>query len=71
MQELRQHNNYYYTVSRFGNDRNGNAIYNVNVYDQKLDNINLCFNRRMDKYDNIHFQSYNVHSDICSMIDRL
>lgn len=58
---------------RQGNDRNGNPIYIINVFDG--DNITINLNhktdKRMDKYGNIKLTSYNIDNTIQSIINDL
>ena len=61
------------TTQRNGNDKNGNPIYLINIFD----GTNLCINyncmagRKLDKYGNIRIQSYNVDASIQSIINQL
>lgn len=58
---------------RQGNDRNGNPIYIINIFDGNNITINLNYktDRRRDKYGNIKTISYNIDSTIQSIINEL
>ena len=65
---------HYLVVSqRNGNDRNGNPIYIVNIFDaEKLYlNYNYSTGRKLDKYGNIRMVSYSLDADIQSIINNL
>ena len=65
----------YYLVAtqRNGNDKNGNPIYLVNIFNgEKLFiSYNPASGRRLDKYGNIRLSSYNIDSTIQNIIDQL
>ena len=72
--ELIQYNNdFFYTYQRSGNDRNGNPIYIVNIFekwynvrtnDEGFERLNACTGRTLDKGGNIRLQSYNIKADV-------
>ena len=64
---------YLVTVQRNGNDKNGNPIYLINIFDgTNLDiNYNCMAGRKLDKYGNIRIQSYNVDASVQSIINQL
>lgn len=62
---------YLVAYQRQGNDRNGNPIYIINVFDSDFYNINWKTNRKKDKYRNIKTTSYNIDNTIQSIIDSL
>ena len=64
---------YLVTIQRQGNDRNGNPIYLVNIFDGSCLSVNYNYkaDSKLDKYGNIRLQSYNVDSSIQNMIDQL
>ena len=65
----------YYLVStqRCGNDKNGNPIYIVNIFNGSslAINYNNATGRRLDKYGNLRIRSYNIDSDVQHIIDNL
>jgi hypothetical protein len=68
-------NGYYITIQRQGNDRNGNPLYIVNIF-QKVDNSFININNqqsryKLDKYNNIKLTSYNIMNDINSIINQI
>lgn len=58
---------------RQGNDKNGNPIYIINIFDGDNITINLNYktDRRRDKYGNIKTTSYNIENTIQSIINEL
>lgn len=64
---------YLVAYQRQGNDRNGNPIYIINIFDGNNITINLNYktDRRRDKYGNIKITSYNIDNTIQSIIDNL
>ena len=78
---------YFCTYQRQGNDKNGNPLYIVNIFKwygfehlndyttKVLSNCNFTYatntNRRLDKYGNIKFTSYNILSDIDYILQKL
>lgn len=68
--------NYKFLVvyQRQGNNRNGNPIYIINIFNLSADNLynyNIHTGRRLDKYGNIKITSYNIDSTIQSIINEL
>ena len=69
------------TYQRQGNDKNGNPIYIINIFEKsgyKNFHNNITYfvaernNIKLDKYNNIKIQSYNINADIqyiCDGID--
>ena len=67
---------YFCTYQRQGNDKNGNPLYIVNVFrmtesGKYFYTMNPATNRRLDKYGNIKFTSYNILSDINYILQKL
>lgn len=74
---------YFCTYQRQGNDKNGNPFYIVNVFKTygivtygivktfHFRNLNLETERRLDKYGNLKFTSYNILSDIDYVLQKL
>ena len=68
---------YFCTYQRQGNDKNGNPLYIVNVFqeyettEKKYYRMNSQTNRRLGKYGNIKFTSYNILSDIDYILQKL
>jgi hypothetical protein len=78
---------YLCTYQRQGNDKNGNPLYIVNVFKtygfehlndyttKVLSNCNFTYatntGRRLDKYGNLKFTSYNILSDINHILQKL
>ena len=69
---------YFCTYQRQGNDKNGNPLYVVNIFKTygivktfHFRNLNLETERRLDKYGNIKFTSYNILSDIDYILQKL
>lgn len=65
------------TYQRQGNDKNGNPIYLVNIF-QKMtfgnwQNVNYwrCKDKKLDKYNNIRLQSYNIEADCKNLIESM
>ena len=67
----------FYTYERNGNDRNGNPIYKVNIFekwynvrtnDEGFERLNACTGRTLDKGGNIRLQSYNIKVDVQRII---
>lgn len=56
---------------RQGNERNGNPVYIINIFDNDLYNLNWKAGRRLDKYGNIKITSYNIDDTIQSIINSL
>lgn len=77
--ELLQIGNYFIAYQRAGNDKNGNPIFLINVFQQyggqKWYNINYAdkgkHGKRLDKNGNIRMQSYNIEADVKYMIESL
>ena len=70
--ELQKIGNYFIVTQRQGNDKNGNPIYIINVFDSDFININYKFDRyRLDKYGNIKLTSYNIGDTIKYMFNTL
>ena len=69
-EEMKQ---YLVTIQRQGNDRNGNPIYLVNIFDGSClsANYNYKADRKLDKYGNIRLQSYNVDASVQAIINSL
>ena len=61
------------TIQRQGNDRNGNPIYLINIFDgnKLFISYNPASGRKLDKYGNIRLSSYNIDSTIQSIINQL
>lgn len=69
---------YFCTYQRQGNDKNGNPIYIVNIFrwNEKtqtchFDKLNFETERRLDKYGNLKFTSYNILYDIDYILQKL
>ena len=69
---------YLCTYQRQGNDKNGNPLYIVNIFQWNDENISIHFNklnfetnRRLDKYGNLKFTSYNILYDINYILQKL
>ena len=67
---------YFCTYQRQGNDKNGNPLYIVNIFrstesGKYFYTMNPVINRRLDKYGNIKFTSYNILSDINYILQKL
>lgn len=62
---------YFVAYQKQGNDKSGNMIYIVNIWNNNLHNMNFLTDHRLDKYDNIKMQSCNIESDLQYMIDNL
>jgi len=64
---------YLVTTQRQGNDRNGNPIYLVNIFDGSCLSVNYNYkaDRKLDKYGNLRIQSYNIDASVQNMIDQL
>ena len=61
--ELKQYDNYLFSIARQGNDKNGNPIYIVNIFQlfsYGWDNINFKTGRRTDKHNNVKLSSYDI-----------
>ena len=78
LQVFHNHNDkevkYYLVASqRNGNDKNGNPIYLINIFDgnKLFISYNPASGRRLDKYGNIRIQSYNVDASVQSIINQL
>lgn len=60
---------------RQGNDKNGNPIYLINIWEQYSQsewyNINNRTSARLDKYYNIRVQSYNISDTIQQLLDQI
>ena len=60
--DLIKHKNYFISISRQGNDIDGNGIYLINVFkkinNDYLRNINIELNQKTDKYNNIRKKGY-------------
>ena len=69
--KLKQYNNFFVTYQRQGNDRNGNPIYIINIFDSDFYNINWKSNRKKDKYGNIKTTSYNIDDTIQVIINNI
>lgn len=82
--ELLQIGNYFVAYQRAGNDKNGNSIWLVNIFQESAyrrsgetfyNNITFFVargqNSRMDKNGNIRLQSYNIETDVKNMVERL
>lgn len=61
---------YTITYQRQGNDRNGNPIYIINVF-QDGGNVNFKTDNRKDKYGNIKLTSYNIDDTINRLINSI
>ena len=61
------------TIQRQGNDRNGNPIYLVNIFDGSCLSVNYNYRtgRKMDKYGNLRIQSYNIDASVQNIINQL
>lgn len=62
---------YHVAYQRQGNDKNGNPVYIINIFDRwgsRYDNVNGIANRRTDKYGNIRITSYNIEESILRML---
>ena len=75
--ELIEYKNHFITYQRQGNDKNGNSIYLVNIF-QKMSfgnwqNVNYwrCKDKKLDKYNNIRMQSYNIEKDCKKLIESM
>ena len=64
-------NYYFVSYQRQGNDKNGNPIFIINVFDENLNNINYSIDRRSDKYGNIKLTSYSIKEDIKHMLNSI
>lgn len=67
---------YFCTYQRQGNDRNGNPLYIVNIFrmtesGKYFYTMNPALNRRLDKYGNLKFTSYNILYDIDHILNSL
>jgi hypothetical protein len=69
---------YFCTYQRQGNDKNGNPFYIVSVFKWNEENESIHFDklnfeteRRLDKYGNLKFTSYNILSDINHILQKL
>ena len=64
---------YLIATQRQGNDKNGNPVYLVNIFDgEKLYlNYNYSSGRRMDKYGNIRLVSYSLDADVQRIVNEL
>ena len=64
---------YLVTIQRQGNDKNGNPIYIVNIFDGSCLSVNYNYmtGRKMDKYGNLRIQSYNIDASVQNMINQL
>jgi len=64
---------YLVTIQRQGNDRNGNPIYIVNIFDGTCLSVNYNYKtgHKMDKYGNLRVQSYNIDDSVQNMINQL
>lgn len=61
---------YTITYQRQGNDRNGNPIYIINVFQDGY-NVNFKTDSKKDKYGNIKLTSYNIDDTIQSIINSI
>ena len=68
------------TYQRQGNDKNGNPIYIINIFKKSgyknfYNNITYFVaernNIKLDKYNNIKIQSYNINADIQYLCDSI
>lgn len=70
--ELKKINGFLVAYGRQGNDKNGNPIYLINVFEEYPDgvyhNINDELNRRLDKHGNIIIKSYNIEESLKSLL---
>ena len=65
---------YLVTYQRQGNDKNGNPIYIVNIFDRWGNvyvNRNRDTGRRLDKYGNIRIQSYNIPDTLERLVNAI
>ena len=64
---------YLVTSQRNGNDKNGNPIYLINIFDgnHTFINYNPQTERKLDKYGNIRLTSYNLEATIQTIINQL
>lgn len=65
---------YYICYQRQGNDKNGNPIYLINVFECENDrfyNCNFKQSRKSDKNGNIRIQSYNIGDTITRLLDEI
>lgn len=64
---------YLVAVQRNGNDKNGNPIYLINIFDgnKLFISYNPASGRKLDKYGNIRLSSYNIDSTIQNIINQL
>lgn len=69
--ELKQYNNFFVVYQRQGNNKNGNPIYIINIFDSDFYNVNWRIGRRLNKYGNIKITSYNINETIQSIINEL
>ena len=62
MELIRVSDNQFYACQWFGNDRNGNAIYLVNIFQEyqqgNILNITQRGGRNTDKYGNLRIKAY-------------
>lgn len=68
---------YFCAYQRQGNDRNGNPIYIVGIFQEyeTTEKRYYCMNsqagKRLDKYGNLKFTSYNILYDIDHILNSL
>lgn len=68
---------YFCIYQRQGNDKNGNPLYLVNIFQEyeTTEKRYYCMNsqtqRRLDKYGNIKITSYNILDDINHILQNL
>lgn len=64
---------YLVAVQRNGNDKNGNPIYLINIFNgnKLFISYNFASGRKLDKYGNIRLSSYNIDSTIQNIINQL
>jgi hypothetical protein len=75
MELIRYNSSFLAAYQRQGNDKNGNPIYIINIFQEygngNFHNCNSMSNNKLDKYDNIRITSYNIDDTISSIIKRI
>jgi hypothetical protein len=66
---------YYITIQRQGNNKNGNPLYIVNIFQKvynSFTNINNHQSKyKLDKHNNIKLTSYNIMADVKAIINQI
>ena len=71
MMTLEKIEKYFIVYQEQGNDKNGNPLFLINIFNDNFTNLNYLTKQRRDKYGNIKMSSYCMNETIKYLLKKI